>query len=225
MNTSIGYRMIIIKRCWTYRRWILWEVSLCWDCWKLEKISRNNKTWSTRKSNTGRNTFAVQSTHNPGTDKIREEMAHMRTELGLVLKHVTEGAEKINVVNYLAKPPPPNDECYYAEDSYAVNKQTGGFWLSTQGSNQDNWHQGHGNQGRIYGKYNRKGHYGEMETTTATITLAGVAMLIETTGMSPVSLLKIVKLLLGMVEIVWRELRICWTHGNRALFLETLSKI
>ena len=72
---------------------------------KLEKISRNIKAWSTRKSHTGSNTFVVQSTHNPATYEIREEMAKMKTELGLVLKHVTGGAEKINAVNYLLKPP------------------------------------------------------------------------------------------------------------------------
>ena len=51
----------------------------------------------------------------------------------------------------------------------------------------------------------------EMETTTATTTLTGVTMLIEMTGMGPISLLKIGKLLPGMVEIVWHELRICCT--------------
>ena len=51
----------------------------------------------------------------------------------------------------------------------------------------------------------------EMETTTATTTLTGVIMLIETTGLGPMSLLKIVKLLQGMVEIVCRELKICCT--------------
>ena len=69
----------------------------------------------------------MHSTHNLATDEIREEMAQMRTELGLVLKHVSGGAEKINAVNYLSKPPPPNDECYYAENSYAINEKTGGF--------------------------------------------------------------------------------------------------
>ena len=56
---------------------------------KLDKIFLNNKAWSTRKSDSGRNTFAVQSTHNPATDEIREEIAQMRTELRLVLKHIT----------------------------------------------------------------------------------------------------------------------------------------
>ena len=51
----------------------------------------------------------------------------------------------------------------------------------------------------------------EMETAIATTTLTGVTMLIEKTGMGPMSLLKIMKLLQGMVEIVWRELRICCT--------------
>ena len=67
------------------------------------------------------------STNNTTTDEIREEMAQMRTELGFVLKHVTRGAEKIIAVNYMAKPPPPNDECNYAKDTYAVNEQTRGF--------------------------------------------------------------------------------------------------
>ena len=51
----------------------------------------------------------------------------------------------------------------------------------------------------------------EMETTTATTTSTGVTTVTEMIGMGPMSLLKIVKLLLGMVEIVWRELRICCT--------------
>ena len=51
----------------------------------------------------------------------------------------------------------------------------------------------------------------EMVTKTTTTTSTGVTMVIETTGVDPMFLLKIVKLLLGMVEIVWRELRICCT--------------
>ena len=44
-----------------------------------------------------------------------------------------------------------------------------------------------------------------------TTTLTGVTSVTEMIGMGPMSLLKIVKLLLGMVEIIWRDLRICCT--------------
>ena len=77
----------------------------------------------------------------------------------MVLKHVTRGAEKINAVNYFSKQPPPNDECYYEENSYAINGQPGGFRPSDQGANQENWRQGQGNQGWIYDNYNHEGHY------------------------------------------------------------------
>ncbi len=39
---------------------------------KLEKSSRNNKAWSNRKSDTGRNIFPMQALHNPPADEIRE---------------------------------------------------------------------------------------------------------------------------------------------------------
>ena len=41
----------------------------------------------------------------------------------------------------------------------AVNEKTGGFRPSSQASNQDNWRQGQGNQGQIYGNFNHEGHY------------------------------------------------------------------
>ena len=54
----------------------------------LEKVSQNNNAWSTRKSDTGRNNFVVQSVHNSVAEDLREEMAQMRTELRFVLKQL-----------------------------------------------------------------------------------------------------------------------------------------
>ena len=51
----------------------------------------------------------------------------------------------------------------------------------------------------------------DMENKTAKTASTGVTMVTEMIGMGHMSLLKIVQLLLGMVEIVWRELRICCT--------------
>ena len=129
-------------------------------------------------------------------------MAHMRSELGLVLKHITGGVEKINAVNYLPKPPPPNDECYYVEDSYAVNKQTG---VSNREPKDQITIIGAKVKGTKVGSMvttTVRVIMSEMETTTATTTSTGVITITEMIGIGPMSLLKIVKSLLGMVEIV-----------------------
>ena len=68
-------------------------------------------------------------------------------------------AEKVNVVNYLTKLPLPVDVYYYEEDTYAVNKQTGGIRPNSQDLNQENCHKGQVNQGRSYGNRKREGKY------------------------------------------------------------------
>lgn len=55
-------------------------------------------------------------------------MAYVRTELGLVLKNVSGGPEKINVVDYLTRiSPSPIEDCNFEKDDYLVNDQMGVF--------------------------------------------------------------------------------------------------
>ena len=110
----------------------------------------------------------------------------------------------------MSKPPPPNNEYYYEEDSYEVNEQTG---VSDRMPKDQITIIGAKLKGTKVGSMvtiTVRVIMSEMETTTAT-TSTGVTTVTKIIGMGPMSLLKIVKLLLGMVEIVWCELRICCT--------------
>uniref|UniRef100_M1DY00 Integrase core domain containing protein n=1 Tax=Solanum tuberosum TaxID=4113 RepID=M1DY00_SOLTU len=169
---------------------------------KLEKISRNNKAWSTRKSETGRNTFSVYTTNNQSADEIREEMAQIRTEVGLVLKHVSGGAQKVNVVNYLTRNPPSIEECYYEEDAYTVNDQTG---VSDQTPKVPI---------RIIGAKVKETKVGTVATITERVNMSGMGTSIATTstigttmatemiGLDLMFPLKIGNLVLGKLEII-----------------------
>ena len=114
-------------------------------------------------------------------------------------------------MNYLSKPSQQNDEYYCEEDSYAVNEQT---WISNRMPKVQ--------IRRINTKVKEKKVgtmliitvrviMSELEITIATTTSTEVTILTEMIGMGPMFLLKIVKLFLGMVEVVWRESRICCT--------------
>ena len=86
-----------------------------------------------------------------------------------------------------------------------------GFQPSAQGSNQENWRQGQGKQGRIYGNYNCEGHYVQDGNYNRDNNFNSGNYGNRNDRNGPYALLKIVKLLLGMAEIVWCELRICCT--------------
>ena len=74
-------------------------------------ISQNNNAWSTRKSKIGRIISAVQFAPSQSTGDIHEKMAQIRTNLGLVLKHVSVGAKKVKAKNHFTvNPPPPSFE-------------------------------------------------------------------------------------------------------------------
>lgn len=64
----------------------------------MERISKIIKHGALKRL-TQKNTFADQATPNQFADDIRKDMAHIRKELGLVLKNVSGGPKKVNLVN------------------------------------------------------------------------------------------------------------------------------
>ena len=92
MSTSTEAKMKIIKKFSILLRGFVWRVHIWRDCTKVGEDIANNKASSTRKSDTGSNTFAVQDTNNPIVDDMRKELVQMRSGLGLVLKYVSGGA-------------------------------------------------------------------------------------------------------------------------------------
>ena len=100
------------------------------------------------------------------------------------------------------KPPPPNDECYYAEDTYAVNEQAGGFRPSSKAEIRTIGAKVKGTKVGSMVTITVRVIMFEKEITTATTTSTGVTTVIE---MGPMFLLKIMKLLLGILEVVWCE--------------------
>ena len=126
----------------------------------------------------------------------------MRSEIGLVLKYVTGGAEKINVVNYLTKIQPPADEYYYEEDNYTVNDQTGVSDRTPKAPIRRIDVKVKDIKVRIMGIRIDRSSMFEMETINATTTSTGIIMVTEMIEVGPMFHLKIGKFLLGMMEVV-----------------------
>ena len=121
----------------------------------------------------------------------------MRTELGLVFKHVNGGAQKVNKVNYLTIPPLPADEYYYEEKTYVVYEQT---VVSDQTPKAPIRKIGvkvmETKVGTMVNTTQRINMF-EMGTTTAITTSIGVTMLTRMIGVGPMFHLKKEMLLLG----------------------------
>ena len=152
----------------------------------------------------------MQATHNPTASKIREEMTQMRTELELVFKQVAGDEKKVNVVNYLTKPPPPVDDYYYEEDFYKVNEQMGGFRPNAQGSIRRNGAKVKKIKIGTMGIITEWDIIFDMETTTRITTSIVVIMVTETIEVGSMFCLKIEKLLLWIIGVVWHEFKICY---------------
>lgn len=90
-----------------------------------------------------------------------------------------------------------------------MNEQTGVFRLNAQGSNQENWCQGQGNQGRNYGSYNREVNYDRDGNYNHDNNFKRGNYGHKNDRSGPYVPPQIGKLLLGVVEVLWCEFKVC----------------
>ena len=125
----------------------------------------------------------------------------MRIDLGLVLRYVTGVAEKVNAVNYLSKPPSSTDEFYYEENSYALNEKTIFIDQTSKAPIR--------RIGTKVKEIKRESHYVRDGNYNRDNNFNQVTMVAQMIGVGSMFHFKIEKLPLGMVEALWRELKIC----------------
>lgn len=119
----------------------------------VDELSKNNKVWYTRDAKVGDlgHTFVLSSEQRKREEKRDQDMAHMKTQIGMLTKHIVSKSKKVNVVEQ------PNIYEYQDIDldedtNYQGNE--GGLWSYNSGNECYKF----GNIGRNYlreGQYDR----------------------------------------------------------------------
>ena len=120
----------------------------------LDEVSKNNRAWYTRDAEVGElgYTFELSADQRKREEERDQDMAHMRTQIDLLTKHIVAKFEKVNAIGQQNRY--ENQDLYIAEEANYLGNQ-GGF------RNYNSGNQGYisGNAGRNYardGQYDRQ---------------------------------------------------------------------
>ncbi|KAK4731329.1 hypothetical protein R3W88_024317 [Solanum pinnatisectum] len=116
----------------------------------MDEVSKNNRAWHTRDSEIGDLGFTFEfSAEQRKREERDQDMAHMRTQIDVLMKHIVTSSKKVNVVG------PPNryeDQDINLDEEAKYLDNQGGFWNNILG-----------NQGYHFGNasrnYSREGQY------------------------------------------------------------------